>query len=582
MQANRRIALFGLLLFLCAAAALLAGATSAMASGRAPQVLAPAWANEQADEDPFVSVPLTTPTPIRTPTFTPTQTPASTDTPVAGLPDLTGSTSWVAACPGPVLRLQTTFANVSEGDPPAGPSTMRLQNSSGSFVDVFVPALTWDSPTFYYGCAYGSCLPPSWDTSLPFTLTVDIFNQVQEQYETNNASTQNSPPPVPCLTATPTPRPTITYTPGGFTPTATLTSVRIPDLVAGVFWTGPCPVLQFYTHYVNAAHSGWPQVVPSTMRLQNSTGDYMDIAVPRLSNTNARYDAYCPLNTCLPVSWLARMPFTVIADVFDQVGEINENNNTASLSIPPPPACNTNTPNPTLTYTPSITPTATSTATSTTTQVAADTATRTATPCAMQFTDVQPSDYFYGDVLYLFCHGAVSGYSDGTFRPYGNATRGQLTKMLVLAYDIPLYTPPQPSYCDVPADHPFYIYVESITQYLYSLGLIIGYGDCTFRPYNWTTRGQLTKLAATLACWPVDTSGGPHFVDVPAEHPFYQYIETAYNRGVISGYACGGPGEPCPGSYFRWANSVTRGQLSKVIHRAVKQGLACPTPTAEP
>ena len=39
--------------------------------------------------------------------------------------------------------------------------------------------------------------------------------------------------------------------------------------------------------------------------------------------------------------------------------------------------------------------------------------------------------------------------------------------------------------------------------------------------------------------WGIDTTGGPHFSDVPSDHNFYDYIETAYNRGIITGYADG-------------------------------------------
>ncbi|HET8626971.1 MAG TPA: S-layer homology domain-containing protein, partial [Thermomicrobiales bacterium] len=42
-------------------------------------------------------------------------------------------------------------------------------------------------------------------------------------------------------------------------------------------------------------------------------------------------------------------------------------------------------------------------------------------------------------------------------------------------------------------------------------------------------------------------------------------IEAAAAAGIVSGYTCGGPGEPCPGAYFRPNNDVTRGQLSKIV-----------------
>jgi hypothetical protein len=61
------------------------------------------------------------------------------------------------------------------------------------------------------------------------------------------------------------------------------------------------------------------------------------------------------------------------------------------------------------------------------------------------------------------------------------------------------------------------------------------------------------------------------FEDVPKEHPFYLFIERVYERGLMSGYACGGcsPSEPCvpPAnrSYFRPDAPTTNGQVARVL-----------------
>src|SRR5213079_2589610 len=92
------------------------------------------------------------------------------------------------------------------------------------------------------------------------------------------------------------------------------------------------------------------------------------------------------------------------------------------------------------------------------------------------------------------------------------------------------------------------------------------YADNTFRPANDTTRAQLCKIVVLAEGWPLDTSGGPHFSDVPTDNPFYEYIETAYNRGAISGY---------DDHTFRPGSGVTRGQLCKVV--VLAQGWAVTT-----
>lgn len=57
------------------------------------------------------------------------------------------------------------------------------------------------------------------------------------------------------------------------------------------------------------------------------------------------------------------------------------------------------------------------------------------------------------------------------------------------------------------------------------------------------------------------------FADVPPDHGFYAYIRCMVCRGIINGYPCGGPGEPCNSEnqpYFRSGNNVTRAQTAKM------------------
>jgi hypothetical protein len=200
--------------------------------------------------------------------------------------------------------------------------------------------------------------------------------------------------------------------------------------------------------------------------------------------------------------------------------------------------------------------TATPTATRTSTSGVSVTPTRTGTPCVITFTDVLPTDYFYEPVRYLYCNGVISGYSDNTFRPYNNTTRGQIAKIVILAFGYELYAPAAPTFTDVPADHPFYAFVETAAYN----GIVSGYDDNTFRPFNNVTRGQLSKIVVVAAAWPLEDPPTPTFTDVPTSHPFYTFVETAYTRGIVSGYADG---------TFRPFNDATRGQIAKIVHLAV-------------
>jgi tartrate-resistant acid phosphatase type 5 len=58
------------------------------------------------------------------------------------------------------------------------------------------------------------------------------------------------------------------------------------------------------------------------------------------------------------------------------------------------------------------------------------------------------------------------------------------------------------------------------------------------------------------------------FEDVPPGSTFYEFVRCLACEGIVAGYPCGNP-EPCvpPGNgpYFRPGNSVTRGQIAKIV-----------------
>ena len=119
--------------------------------------------------------------------------------------------------------------------------------------------------------------------------------------------------------------------------------------------------------------------------------------------------------------------------------------------------------------------------------------------------------------------------------------------------------PQTPTFRDVPRTDTFYCYIETA----HSRGAISGYQDGTFRPTNSITRGQLCKVVVLAEGWPLPPGcPGPHFTDVPTTDPFYQYIETAYCWGIISGYS---------DLTFRPGNTATRGQICRIVYQAVIQ-----------
>jgi hypothetical protein len=207
-----------------------------------------------------------------------------------------------------------------------------------------------------------------------------------------------------------------------------------------------------------------------------------------------------------------------------------------------------------------------------------------------RFWDVLTTYWAYPYIEALASRGVIGGYPDGSFRPGNQATRGQLSKIEVLAFNMPLISPPTAHFYDVPVGSTFFTYVETA----YAHGLISGYpcggpGEpCDpqrrpyFRPNNSVTRGQIAKITSLASGWQLLNPPTATFADVPVGSTFFTYVETAFAHGVLSGYPCGGPGEPCdPQSrpYFRPGSLATRAQICKIIDLS---SAAPPTATPTP
>ena len=211
------------------------------------------------------------------------------------------------------------------------------------------------------------------------------------------------------------------------------------------------------------------------------------------------------------------------------------------------------------------------------------------------FSDVHTNDSFYNPVTYLAAIGVLGGYGDGAqcpsgapcFLPSNNVTRGQAAKIIAnaagLTDEIPVT---QQTFEDVgPSSNAFWLYIERMAGRGYVGGYPCGApGEpCMpgnkpyFRSGNNITRNQLTKILVMTNQFATSSPADPHFQDMPATDVFYAYVETAFRKGMIGGYPCGAPGEPCmPGNkpYFRGSANATRGQLSKMV----TQTLVAPGP----
>ena len=127
-----------------------------------------------------------------------------------------------------------------------------------------------------------------------------------------------------------------------------------------------------------------------------------------------------------------------------------------------------------------------------------------------------------------------------------------------IAVAVPVYTQADevkiPTFSDVKniESHHFYESVRSLA----SRGIVKGFSDGTFKPYQSVTRGQIASvLAQTLG---LDTKNvkNPGFKDVKVTDPYYGPIAALVEAGIVEGYndKTFKPGEP-----------LTRAHIAKMI-----------------
>lgn len=221
--------------------------------------------------------------------------------------------------------------------------------------------------------------------------------------------------------------------------------------------------------------------------------------------------------------------------------------------------------------------------------------TPTPLPCNEPFVDVDPSEWFYHYVNRVYCIGAVNGYSTDPpcstgrpcFRPTDGTLRGHSAKIESIVFDLAAGAPsPVPQYFeDIPPGnayfpHASYLWLWSIDEGLECDSHPDGCISPNYLPYyvpgDYLSRADLAKYAVIgirridqRALWRPYTYF-QMFTDVPVGHPYRDWINTLAINGIITGYPCGGPGEPCDSlfrPYFRPLFTSTRAQISKVYAR---------------
>ncbi len=109
----------------------------------------------------------------------------------------------------------------------------------------------------------------------------------------------------------------------------------------------------------------------------------------------------------------------------------------------------------------------------------------------VSFSDVNKNQDFYKAVTYLSENGILTGYPDGTFRPYDTITRAEAATVMVRMLGLEdRAVQGRTSFTDVPADN----WASGYINVSEAEGIIDGMGDGTFAPNSEVTYEQIVKM----------------------------------------------------------------------------------------
>lgn len=135
----------------------------------------------------------------------------------------------------------------------------------------------------------------------------------------------------------------------------------------------------------------------------------------------------------------------------------------------------------------------------------------------------------------LYTMGVISGYSVTKFGPNDVLTRAQLTKIVLNTFGIKTGTVTVNPFTDVSWEMWYAPYVSKAQE----LGIVEGYKDGNFKPDQAVTRAEALKIVFETAAiaikddYKVDKNP---FKDVPSGQWFTKYVLYGYTVGVIQGY----------------------------------------------
>lgn len=183
------------------------------------------------------------------------------------------------------------------------------------------------------------------------------------------------------------------------------------------------------------------------------------------------------------------------------------------------------------------------------------------------FSDLDSTNPHYTGVMKLTERGVISGYPDGTFKPYQSISRAHAAKIIAQALGLDTKNVKDPGFKDIPKSYPYYGEIAALAN----AGIINGFPDGSYRPNETLSRGQMAKIIANAFKLQGDAANLP-FTDV-VNSPYKEQIAALYANKVTTGTTA---------TTFSPLAPVTRGQLASFVVRAEEAKVVKPEEPEQP
>ncbi|MEA1975567.1 MAG: S-layer homology domain-containing protein [Bacillota bacterium] len=174
--------------------------------------------------------------------------------------------------------------------------------------------------------------------------------------------------------------------------------------------------------------------------------------------------------------------------------------------------------------------------------------------------DLDPSQWYYDDVMQMINYQIITGYSDDTFRPNENVLRNEYAAMLVRSLKIPINENAHSSFIDLENNDWETKYVESAKYYLTGYK---GPNGNLFKPKDNTLREDIMVALVKALNYDISSTNLEILNDYEDKNEISEnllaYVATAIDKGIIRGYV------EKEKKYIKPQKAITRAETAKLL-----------------